>query len=145
MTRWLVEDTRPRATPEQIRNFVERYGDSALRHAAELIPIMQRDEADESRITVSDVALTEDLRMTYRLRAEHLQNGPVGPRYPPGLAHDVRAFSEQLDTARDQRARWWSVDLPSGIAYLFLELVDDRRIAGAIKSADQRVAAATSS
>jgi hypothetical protein len=140
MTRWKVPDERPRVSPDRIRRFLDDYGAVPFRHAGEVIPLLRRDAADESRTVARDgLYLTEDLRSTYRIRAKTTAMAAPSANYPPGLAGDVREFVAQLDAAKDQPLCSWSIDLPSGICFLAFELLDDRVIAGFVKSADQRV------
>jgi hypothetical protein len=136
---WTIPEERPRASPERIRAFVEKYGSAELRHAAELIPIMMRDDPDESRIAVYELSLDPGLRRAYRIRAEHLASSPPSPTHPACLAADMQALVRRFAQVKDQQLRLWNTQLPSGIIYMVFELVDDEAIAGCVKSADQRV------
>jgi hypothetical protein len=139
VTQWNVPDDRERATPERIRAFLDRYEHTDFRHGEEFLGLLRRDDLDGSRIHARDAQLDEGLRVIYRIRAKTTAQAPKSPFYPPGLADDVRDLSLQLDSARDQPLCSWSVELPSGIGYLLFELLDDQRVAGCVKSADQRV------
>jgi hypothetical protein len=138
VTEWKVPDSRPRASPERIRAFCDQYRSADLRHAAELFPLLERNDRDETRISVHDMPLNGNVRSTYRTRAK-LGELRTPPPQVPGLDDDLRALAAQLEAAADQPMRHWSVDLPSGIGYVVFELVDDRRIAGVVKVVDQRV------
>jgi hypothetical protein len=136
---WALPDTRPRASVEQIRRFLDSYGATEFRHAGELVPLMQRDDPDETRITRREYRVDAGLRSIYQRRAMRNPSAPPSPFFPPGLADDLRDLSSQLDAARDQPLCFWDIDLPSGTTYIVFELLDDRRIAGCVKTADQRV------
>lgn len=100
---------------------------------------MQRDDPDESRIVAHVVPLDDGLRSIYRMRANNIVSKPHSPNYPIGLADDVRDLVDQLVAAKDQPLRFWNIGLPSGTCYIVFELIDERHIAGCVKSADQRV------
>jgi len=129
----------PRASAERIKLFIDAFGAQKFCHADELVPIMRRNDFNESCIGCHELRLDDRLRGIYRLRAKHLASAPLSPSYPAGLAEDVCALSRQLDEASDQEIQVWRTLLPSGTTYLVFELMDDRRIAGCVKSADQRI------
>lgn len=128
-----------KTSPDRIQWFIETYGSSGFQHAEELVPIMRRNDPDESKISCHEMQLAEYLRRIYRRRAKHLAESPPSPFYPPSLAADVRALADRFDSARDQPVRIWDTALPSGTVYAAWELVDDQEIAGCVKSADQRI------
>lgn len=130
---------RPRASAEWIKLFIDMFGTQKFRHADELVPILRRSDLNESYITCSELRLDDQLRRIYRVRAQHLASTPRSPCYPSGLADDVRALADQLDEAGDQTIRVWDTLLPSGTAYLVFELMDDRTVAGCVKSIDRRI------
>ena len=119
--------------------FIDTFGTRKFRHVDELVPIMRRNDFNESYITCHEMCLDDGLRRTYRVRAEHLASAPPSPYYPPGLADDVRALANRLDEVSDQKIQVWSTLLRSGTDYLLFELMDDKGIAGCVKSADQRI------
>jgi hypothetical protein len=129
----------PRASAERVTLFVDTFGTRQFRHADELVPIMRRNDVNETHITCHEMRLDDCLRGIYRFRATHLASAPPSPHYPPGLADDVRALANELDAASDQKIQFWSTLLLSGTAYLVCELMDDKSIAGCVKSADQRI------
>ena len=104
-----------------------------------LVPLMRRNDLNESCITCHDMYLDDRLRGIYQVRAKHLASEPPSPYYPSGLADDVRALASQLDAAGDQSIQVWSTLLRSRTVYLVFELMDDQAIAGCVKSADQRI------
>ena len=123
----------PRVSPDAIRDFLERYGGTEFRHRDEVLALMRGDDPYESRITATEGQLDESRRLTFRTRAETTAfSQRTNPTFPIGLADDVRAVSIALDGAADQRLRFWNVALPSGVLFMILELVDDRRLAGCI-------------
>ena len=78
------------------------------------------------------------LHVTATASADH--TSPAMPDSGPViLAADVRALSDRFDEAPDQELRVWNTLLPSGTVYIVWELVDDKDIAGCVKSADQRI------
>lgn len=117
------------ARPERIRRFLEDHASARFRHAEEVLPLLRR---DESRVDARDARLDEPLRSIYRVGAK------TTARAVPGLAEDIRELAVQLDAAKDQPLRFWYIELPSGLCYIAFELLDDRRIAGCVKSADPR-------
>jgi hypothetical protein len=119
--------------------FIDTFGTRKFRHADELVPIMRRNDPDESFITCHEMRLDDGLRRTYRIRANHLDSAPPSPHYPPGLADDLRALASQLDEASDQKLQVWRTLLRSGMVCLVFELMDDEGIAGGVKSSDQRI------
>jgi hypothetical protein len=139
VTDWKVPESSPRVSSERVRRFLESYCSSEFRHREELVPIMQRNDSDVSRIAANDAQLDDHLRSVYRVRAKTTASRPSSPYFPTGLADDVRELVTQLDAAKDQPLRFWHIDLPSGICFIVFELVDDGRVAGCVKSADQRV------
>jgi len=139
VSHWVVPEKSPRASADRIKRFVNKYGDTTFRHAQEIVPLMRRDDPDETRITVHEFRLYEGLRSIYSFRATRPASSPPSPQYPPGLADDLRDLATQFDAAPDQPLSCWMVRLPSGLCYTIWELLDDRRIAGCVKSADQRV------
>lgn len=86
----------PRASREHIEGFVSRHAE--FRHASEVLPIMLCDAPDESRIASQHIALNDNLRSTYRLRAKGASTRE--PVYSPDLLHDLRDLSAQFDAAR---------------------------------------------
>ncbi|NVB85182.1 MAG: hypothetical protein HOV81_42845 [Kofleriaceae bacterium] len=137
MSVWTVDDPTPRASRELVEAFVASHAE--FRHASEVIPIMRRDDPDEGRIASRDLALDEGMRTTYRLRAKRAANRE--PTYSPDLPRDLDELSTQFDAARDQPMRSWSITLPSALMYVIFELLDDRRVAGCMKTVDQRLLA----
>ena len=129
----------PRASAERIKLFIDTFGTRKFRHADELVPIMRRNDLNESCITCHEMYLDDRLRGIYQVRAKHLASAPPSPYYPSGLADDVRALASRLDEASDQNIQVWSTLLRSGTDYLVFELMDDKAIAGCVKSADQRI------
>lgn len=126
---------------ERIRQFLESYGSVEFRYAHEVLPLMRRNDPDETRISVGShgVRLDDSLRSTYRIRVKTTASAPSPPFYPPELADAVRELVIQLDSAQDQPLCIWHIRMPSGLCYLVFELLADRRIAACVKSADQRV------
>src|SRR5689334_12589436 len=104
----------PRASAERVTLFVDTFGTQQFRHADELVPIMRRNDVNESRITCHEMRLDDSLRGIYRFRAKRLALDPPSPSYPPGLADDVLALADQLDAATDQKIQLWSTLLRSG-------------------------------
>src|SRR5262249_23728347 len=119
--------------------FIGTFGTRQFRHADELVPIMRRDDVNESFISCHEIRLDDRLRRIYKIRAKHLASAAPSPHYPHGLADDVRALSTQLNEASDQGVQIWDTVLRSGTCYLVFVLVADERIAGSVKSADQRI------
>ena len=133
------ETQTPPAGAEQIKWFIDTFGTTKFRYTNELVPIMRRNDFNESRITCHEMRLDDRLRRIYRIRAEHLASAPPSPHYPSGLADDVRALANQLDEASDQRIQVWNTLLRTGTVYSVFVLMDDQGIAGCVKSADQRI------
>jgi hypothetical protein len=77
VTDWRLPESSPRASPEQIRRFLDDYGSAELRHRDELVPIMERNDPNESRIVAHDVLLDAELRTIYRIRAKNLASSPL--------------------------------------------------------------------
>jgi hypothetical protein len=99
-------------------------------------------DGETAGITIlSTNASPQDLRSTYRVRAELLASRQLPTTFPATLPIEVRALADALDAADDQSVRIWHLALPSGKVFVVFELVDARRIAGVIESADQRVVA----
>jgi len=130
----------PRASAESVKLFVDTFDMCQFSHADELVPLMRRNDVNEIRITCHEMRLDDRLRRVYRFRANHLASTLPSPYYPPGLADDVRDLADQLDAASDQEIRLWNALLGSGLVYLVFELLDDKRVGGCVKSADQRIA-----
>lgn len=137
-TEW-PDGEHERAAAERIKWFIETFGPRELRYVDELVPIMRRNDLNESFITCHEMPLNDGFRKIYRNRAKHLKESRPSPYYPPGLADDVGALASQLEEARDQKLRIWSTTLANGISYLVFELVEDAEIAGCVKTADQRI------
>jgi hypothetical protein len=143
---WTLPEDSLRAAPERVSWFIEKFGASGFRHAGELIPVMRRNDPDESRITIMEGnssrpwGLTPWLRKLYRRRADGATSSPPSPAYPTCLADDLQALARSFESARDQPLRIWNTLLPWGIVYMVFELVEDEVIAECVKSADQRIA-----
>jgi hypothetical protein len=136
---WWPDAQTPRASADRIASFLDTFGTRKFRHADELVPIMRRNDVDESFISCHEMYLDDRLRRLYRLRAGRPASVPPSPHHPPGLTDDVRALADQLDVARDQKLQVWSTLLRSGTDYSVFVLMDDADIAGCVKSADQRI------
>jgi len=137
MTDWKVPDNAPRASAESVCALLDAYRSADLRHAAELLPLLDRNDPDETRIAVHDMRLGDDVRRIWRTRTKLREMRPPPPQVP-GLDDDLRALADTLAAAADQPMRLWTVALPSGIGYQVFELVDDH-IASVVKIVDQRV------
>jgi hypothetical protein len=131
----------PIAPPDRVRWFIETYASSGFRHAAELVPIMSRNDPAECEISYHEhpEGQLPYLGIIYRLRAKRMAAPRPSRFHPPGLAADVAALADRFDRARDQTVRAWQTLLPSGTSYCVWELVGDAQIAGCEKSADQPV------
>jgi hypothetical protein len=124
---------------EDIRFFLSRFRGVPFPHAAEVMSLL---DGETAGITIlSTNASLQDLRSTYRVRAELLASRQLPTTFPATLPIEVRALADALDAADDQSVRIWHLALPSGKVFVVFELVDARRIAGVIESADQRVVA----
>jgi hypothetical protein len=125
---------------EDIRLLVSRFRDVQFPHASEIMSLLEGTTAGAT-IELYTGATLQELRSTYRVRAEILTSRELPPTFPPTLPAEVRALAAALDAADEQPIRIWSLALPSGKVFVVFELVEAQRIAGAIASADQRVVA----
>jgi hypothetical protein len=133
--RW---NDRMTPTDDQVRAFLDRFGNVAFAHAREVIRVLR--EPDPSvTARLSEGASLPELRSTYRIRAEWLASTELPPTFPSTLPEEVRVLSAALDAAADQPIRIWSIALSDGTIYDVFELVSAGCIAGSIKSADQRI------
>jgi hypothetical protein len=120
---------------DEIWVFLERYGTTSFPHAAEITKWL-RERVPSVKLHLHEHHLTRDSRAIWRVRAA---DRDVPSTYPATLLEDIRHLADALDAAPDQPCRGWYIALPDGTTYSVIELVADRRIAGAIKSADQRI------
>jgi hypothetical protein len=120
---------------DEIYAFLERYGTASFPHAAEITSWL-RDRDPSVKLHLHEHRLTRDSRAIWRVRAA---DRDVPSTYPATLLEDIRRLADALDAAPDQPCRHWHIALPDGTTYSVIELVADRRIAGAIKSADRRI------
>lgn len=139
MVDWGGPESTPRASAERIEAFVSKYCDAAFPHSVDVLRLMARNAADESRIAVYELNLNNDLRAIYRQRAALLASRPTSSPYPDSLAQDVGVVAERLDAAPDQPITVWSIELPDGTAFRIFVLAGDGAIAGCVKSIDRRV------
>ncbi|MGD0530313.1 MAG: hypothetical protein ABSE49_34580 [Polyangiaceae bacterium] len=83
-----------------------------------------------------------ELRQIYERRAKHLAAGTLPATFPSTLPDDVRALADALNAAEDERGvRIWDLALTDGTSFALFELVANGRLAGVVKSADQRIVA----
>jgi hypothetical protein len=125
---------------EDVRGFLSRFRGVPFPHASEVISVLEG-ETVGVKIQLATCAKLQELRSTYRVRAEGLASRQLSPTFPATLPMEVRALADALDAADEQPVRMWDLALPSGRVFVVFELVEDRRIAGVIESADQRVVA----
>jgi hypothetical protein len=142
---WPIPESLPRAPAERIEAFVKKYSGSNFAHSVDVLRLMSRNSAEESRISVYDVKLNDGLRSTYRVRADLLASRASSPPYPDSLTQDVGALAERLEAALDQAIAIWSIGLPDGTVFMIFDLVRDGVIAGSVKSVDRRVVAPSGS
>lgn len=140
MTSFLVPEERERAPAADVRGLLQRCRRQELLHAETVLPLLERDSKEECRIYVSRRIPAVSLRETYRRRANRLAEREVDTsRYPATLARDVGALADELDAAGDQTVLVWDIQLPDGTIFMLFELEVEQRLAGCVRSNDQRV------
>jgi hypothetical protein len=140
VTAFLLPETRERASPADVRAFLARCRPQDFLHADIVLPLLERDSREECRIHVGRSLPVVQLRTTYRIRAKWLAEREVDTsRYPATLARDVAMLADALDAARDQTVLIWDVELPDGTCFGLFELEEEQRLAGCVRSNDQRV------
>jgi hypothetical protein len=128
-------------TADELRAFLATFGQGAFRHASDVLPMLAGERA--ATVVVSDrLVPVAELRGTYQIRAEHLAAKALPATYPSTLPSDVRAVADALNAAEDEQpVRLWDLALADGTTFTLFELVAKGRLAGVVKSADQRVVA----
>jgi hypothetical protein len=125
---------------EDVRLFLNSFRGVPFPHAPEVISLLDGETAGVT-IRLSPDTKLQELRSTYRVRAEILASRQLPTTFPATLPLEVRALADALDAAEEQSVRIWDLALPSGKVFVVFELVDAQQIAGVIESADQRVVA----
>jgi hypothetical protein len=128
-------------TADELRAVLAASGQGGFRHAPDVLPILAGDRAGTIGVGVRLVPVAE-LRDTYEMRARHLAAKEVSPTYPSTLPGDVRALADALNAAEDDEpVRLWHLALENGTTFSLFELATKGRLAGVVRSADQRVVA----
>src|SRR6185312_7288921 len=96
---------------EDIRDFLSRFRGVSFPHASEVISLFEGETAGVT-IQLSAGANLQELRSTYRTRAEHLASRQLPPTYPATLWMEVRALANALAAADEQPVRIWHLALP---------------------------------
>jgi hypothetical protein len=132
----------------QLKAFRDLFRSSSSAHSQEVLRALADPQTVWAKLDVHEIPAGCGLQSTYRRRAEHLtakerdgtlclprDNGDVAP---PTLAADMRQLSAGLDAARDQPVQVWIVSLLDRTEYLIFVLMEDRRIAGVVKTSAGR-------
>jgi hypothetical protein len=131
MTQWPIVSSR--VDSQGLRRFVSQH--HSFSYADDVIPLMRRNDPEETYIYVCDGKLDEYIREGYRTRADLAARAATSTSK---LIRDVRSVAASLAAARDQPLRLWNVTLVSGVMYVMFELVDEQRIAACMKTMDAR-------
>ena len=131
--------SRHGAVDEQIRAFLHRFPRVHFAHATEIRSLLANRDPSV-RVDVIEGRLCPEVRAGYRRRAEGLASRTLPPSYPSSLPDDVGQLADAFESEADQPLRCWRIARRDGTTYVVFELVDAGRIAGAIQSADQRIA-----